>query len=135
MQLKFSRFDSTKVRYLIVGIWNTLFSFAFFWILLFLLETRIGYLVVLTIAYPVTVIHAHFMQRRFVWLSNSAYRPELLRFVTMYVVLYVANLVLLYLAVDIQSLDPFWSQVTISLILIILSFLMNKRWTFQVSNT
>lgn len=121
---------SLKIRYVVVGIWNTAFSFGMFWVLLHLLEAHIGYLAVLTIAYPITVIQSHFMQRKFVWLSNSSYKSELLRFTVIYVALYLANIILLFVAVDMYHFEPFSSQVLISLALIVFSFYVNRRWTF-----
>jgi putative flippase GtrA len=121
---------SLKIRYLCVGLWNTAFSFLFFWLLLHLLEPQIGYLSVLTVAYPVTVAQAHFMQRRFVWDTKNRYGAELKRFVLVYIAQYILNVFLLWISVGIWSFPVVYSQIVITGILVVVFFTINKSWTF-----
>src|SRR5207244_2577363 len=94
------RLAGRPLRYLIVGAWNTLFGLVFFSLLYLLFGTSLGYVAVLTLAMVVAVLQSHATQRRFVWRSRSPYLHELMRFSAVYVGTYVANLILLTLAVD-----------------------------------
>lgn len=131
MQLKFSRLDSTKVRYLIVGIWNTLFGLAVFAALLFALEDITGYVGVLTISMVISVLQSHLTQRIFVWSTSSRYGKELLRFSSVYVAQYILNLSLLWFAVEICSFPVLNSQLFIAAGLIVIFYFVNKKWTFR----
>lgn len=129
--MQLPRLDSTTVRYLIVGAWNTLFGIAFFAVLLKYFENNLGYIGVLSVATPVAVLQSHLSQRIFVWKSNAEYRSELLRFGLVYFAQYLANLTLLFLAVDKFYFDVLASQIMIATGLIIVAFIVNKRWTFK----
>ena len=121
---------SREVRYAIAGIWNSIFGIALFGLLLVTLQSKIGHLWVLTITTPITVVQSHFVQRRYVWQSNSKYHHELGRFISVYSGQYVANLALLYFLVDTLNFQVFPSQLVITGILIGVSFLINRNWTF-----
>jgi putative flippase GtrA len=126
-----SRLENVQFRYLLGGIWNSFFGIVLFGILLLLLEEQIGYLGVLTISMPISIVQSHFIQRRFVWSTSSSYRQELIRFSTVYAAQYILNVVLLWGAVELLNLPVFISQLIIVGFLIISSYLVNKKWTFS----
>ena len=121
----------TQFRYLVVGGWNTLFGLALFAVLLWLLEDRIGYAWILLICQVVAVIQAHWAQRRFVWRSASPFWPELVRFSMVYVVAYFVNLGLLALCVEVAGWPVLPSQVGVTMLMVVLTYSINRVWTFR----
>ena len=121
----------TTTRYLLVGIWNSVFGVGIFLILSLSLPELSDSLVLL-ISYLVSIVQAHFMQRKFVWSSTERYFQELVRFSGAYISQFVANLILLQIFVRFIGLNRSVSQVIIVLILTVVMFFVNKNGVFRV---
>ena len=121
----------TTTRYLLVGIWNSVFGVGIFLILSLSLPELSDSLILL-ISYLVSIVQAHFMQRKFVWSSTERYFQELVRFSGAYISQFVANLVLLQILVRFIGLNRSVSQVIIVLILTAIMFFVNKNGVFRV---
>ena len=121
----------TTTRYLLVGIWNSVFGVGIFLILSLSLPELSDSLILL-ISYLVSIVQAHFMQRKFVWSSTERYFQELIRFSGAYISQFVANLVLLQIFVRFIGLNRSVSQVIIVLLLTVVMFFVNKNGVFRV---
>ena len=121
----------TTTRYLLVGIWNSVFGVGIFLILSLSLP-KLGDSLILLISYLVSIVQAHFMQRKFVWSSTERYFQELVRFSGAYISQFVANLVLLQIFVRFIGLNRSVSQVIIVLILTVMMYFVNKNGVFRV---
>ena len=120
----------TTTRYLLVGLWNSVFGVGIFLILSQSFQ-KLSDSLILLIAYVVSIVQAHFMQRKFVWSSNERYFQELVRFSGAYISQFVANLVLLQIFVRFIGLNRSVSQVIIVLILTVVMFFVNKNGVFR----
>ena len=120
----------TTTRYLLVGIWNSVFGVGIFLILSLSLPELSDSLILL-ISYLVSIVQAHFMQRKFVWNSTEKYFQELVRFSGAYISQFVANLILLQIFVRFIGLNRSVSQVIIVLILTVVMFFVNKNGVFR----
>ena len=121
----------TTTRYLLVGIWNSVFGVGIFLILSLSLPDLSDSLILL-ISYLVSIVQAHFMQRKFVWSSTERYFQELVRFSGAYISQFVANLILLQIFVRFIGLNRSVSQVIIVLILTVMMYFVNKNGVFRV---
>ena len=121
----------TTTRYLLVGIWNSVFGVGIFLILSLSLP-KLSDSLILLISYLVSIVQAHFMQRKFVWSSTERYMQELVRFSGAYISQFVANLVLLQIFVRFIGLNRSVSQVIIVLLLTVVMFFVNKNGVFRV---
>ena len=121
----------TTTRYLLVGIWNSVFGVGIF-LILSQSFPKLSDSLVLLIAYVVSIVQAHFMQRKFVWSSKERYFQVLVRFSGAYISQFVANLVLLQIFVRFVGLNRSVSQVIIVLILTVVMFFVNKNGVFRV---
>ena len=120
----------TTTRYLLVGIWNSVFGVGIFLILSLSLP-KLSDSLILLISYLVSIVQAHFMQRKFVWSSTERYFQELVRFSGAYISQFVANLILLQIFVRFIGLNRSVSQVIIVLILTVVMFFVNKNGVFR----
>jgi len=120
----------TTTRYLLVGIWNSFFGVGIFLILSLSLPELSDSLILL-ISYLVSIVQAHFMQRKFVWSSTERYFQELVRFSGAYISQFVANLILLQIFVRFIGLNRSVSQVIIVLLLTVVMFFVNKNGVFR----
>ena len=125
--------DLVKVttRYLLVGIWNSLFGVASFLILSHSFPKLYDSLV-LFFSYVISIAQAHFSQRRLVWNSREGYLGELFRFAGAYISQFVVNLILLQVFVHYLGLNRSVSQVIIVVLLAVGMFFINKKGVFRV---
>lgn len=117
-------------RYFIVGVWNTLFGFGIF-TLLMALAPKSWYLYSLTISTMIAITQAYFTQRMFVWRSQASIRNEFIRFSSVFLIQFAVNLFLLYLFVEKFKTDPLWTQYVVGSSLILSSYFFHKYWTFK----
>jgi putative flippase GtrA len=125
---------SRGLRYVVVGLWNTIFGFLAFTVLLAALGDRL-YLLALVIAQAAAVVQAHWTQRRFVWRSSAPYLAELVRFSTIYLAVLIANVALLYAAVEWVGTPPLVTQYVIGGGLVLTSYFAQRRWAFAAGLT
>ncbi len=119
-------------RYLLVGIWNSLFGISNFYLLSIVFDTWPD-LVVLGCSYIISIVQAHLVQRRFVWRSKSAYFPELARFASAYILQFAINSALLVLSDMWLTVIREIRQTAIVIFLTIGFYFVNKRRVFRVT--
>jgi putative flippase GtrA len=120
-----------QFRYLIVGLWNTIFGIAIFYLLLkFLIGT--DYRLILFVSFVLANLQSHLTQRVLVWRSQERYFAELIRFFAGAVGVFVINLFLLTFLVDYLGYATFKSQVFLTLLLTILNYFFQKHAIFKV---
>lgn len=119
-------------RYLLVGIWNSLFGISNFYLLSIFFDTWPD-LVVLGCSYIISIVQAHAAQRKFVWQSNAAYLPELVRFSSAYILQFAVNSALLVLSDMWLTVNREIRQTVIVIFLTIVFYFVNKRGVFRVT--
>jgi len=128
--VKLLRTAPLQIRYIIVGIWNTFVGFALYTLFIFLFPIS-RYLLALTLATVLAGINSYIMQRTFVWKSSANVKAEFSKFFTVFIGQFFANLVLLYVLVDNFMLPPLWTQYVLGGVLILLTYISHKHWTFK----
>ena len=122
-------------KFLLVGFVNTVVGFAIFTALYILFSNELNYLVILCLSQTTAIVFSHATQRNLVWKTSGPYLSELLKFSTAYIVISVANFILLRIAVDFFSFPVLKSQYFVSVLLISLAFIIQKLWIFVNSNS
>jgi len=118
-------------RYVLVGIWNSIFGVGIF-LLLSKSFPKLYDSVILLFSYIISIVQAHFTQRKFVWESKESYFGELFRFSGAYISQFVVNLILLQIFVHLFGLGRSVSQVVIVILLTGVMFFINKKGVFRV---
>jgi len=119
-----------QLRYLVVGGLNTLFGLGVFAALDLTTARYVGHYVVLTFAAVISIATSHTTQRKWAWLSRAPYFRELARFSSVYVIGYLFNLALLYIAHSGFGAPVIPTQVVITGLLILATFFVHRFWTF-----
>ncbi len=119
-----------QVRYLVIGLWNTFVGYALFTFFIFVFPIS-KYLLALTLATLLSGVNSYLMQRTFVWQSIANVRAEFGKFFTVFIGQFLANLVLLYVLVDHFNFHPLWTQYVLGALLILLTYISHKHWTFK----
>jgi putative flippase GtrA len=119
------------VTYLVVGGWNSLFSYGSFVILYFLLEGRAEPSEILAIAYVIASVNGYLMFRRFVFAPVRSPLVEYVRYQAVYLPIFAVNLVALPVALRYTSLSAYAIQALFAVFAIVASYLGNKYFAFR----
>ncbi|NIF76620.1 GtrA family protein [Paraburkholderia sp. Cy-641] len=119
------------VRFLLVGAFNTGFGYCIIFFCMYALKLApefsnfIGYAIALGVSYV--------LNRRFTFESKSKRRGEVARFLVVFLIAYVSNLLLLIFLVRVVQIDKGVSQILSGVLYVGLSFLMNKYYVFKTA--
>lgn len=120
-----------QLLYLLVGGWNTVFGYAAWAIMQYLLGGYVNYLVVIVLAWPVNVLNAYAGYRYVVFRSRGPVLRELPRFSLVYLAALVANLVLLPLALRVLPFSIYVVQAIFAGVVVVSSYLGHKHFSFR----
>jgi putative flippase GtrA len=120
-----------ELRYLIFGVWNTIFGIIVFVSFYNILKNEVHYLAILLLAQSVGVIQSHYTQRRFVWKSNNNYAQELFKFSSVYLFATILNSLMLAALVENNYLDVIPAQLLCALVIIVVMYFAQKKCTFR----
>jgi putative flippase GtrA len=124
--------DSEKIRYLIVGGWNTLFGWGLFFALYALLGSRLNYLVIACMSHVVAVTNAFVCHRFLVFRSDSPWLPAYLRFNVTHLFSLLWGLAALAFLVQIAHLSPPIAQCFVLGSGLVLTYVLHRRFSFHV---
>ena len=119
-----------QILYLVVGGWNTLFGYAVWALLQYLLHDYIYYLVILAIAWVPSVINAYVCYRLIVFRSRGRILREFARFCLVYVVTLVLGLVGLPILLRLLPFSIYVVQAGFMAVVVIASYLSHKFFSF-----
>ena len=122
--------DSRKLRFLVVGGWNTLFGYLSFYVLYLLAADRLHYLIIAILAHFVAVTQSYVMQRRLVFRSDAPVASEFLRFNVSLIGTLLFGLLAMALLVEAAGLSPLAAQAIVILMSVILSYVLHSRMSF-----
>ena len=125
---------SRKLRFLIIGAWNTLFGYLAFAGLYLVLATTCHYLVIATVAHFIAVAQSYAMQRCLVFHSREPIAPEFLRFNISHAGTLLFGLGALWLLVDGLGLAPLAAQAITIAGSVILSYFLHSRVSFATTS-
>ena len=121
-----------KIRFLLVGGWNTVFAIALFSLILEFLQ---NYKIALVISHIISVFHTFINLRFFVFRANlkhdKNFWKEYFKVNIVYLFYFIFNFAFLWFFVEFLNIKPIISQIIITCILLIFSYLCNKHFTFK----
>lgn len=125
--------DTTKqgIRYLLVGIWNTIFGYGLFAALELTAGHVVPYMAILVIAQAVSTFVAYVLYRYLVFLVRGRFWLDLMRFSLVYVAAFAANLVLLPVMVSGLGWNVLVSQALIVGGTVVASFFAHRNFSFR----
>lgn len=124
-------FGGRERRYLLVGAWNTLFSYLSFAALYVLFGDRLHYLAVLFISNVLSITNAYAGYKHFVFKTKGNYLREYLRFYVVYAVALLSNYILLPVLVELLKLPPLLAQAVLTAITVASSYFGHRDFSFS----
>lgn len=122
---------SEKIRYLLVGGYNTVFGYTFFVLLLLMFQDRVHYLVLLVLSHVVSVTNAYVAYKLLVFRTKGKWFQEYVRFNTVYLIVLLMNLITLPALVEIFSMNPVVGQAWFVVVTVTVSYLGHKHFSFK----
>jgi putative flippase GtrA len=119
--------DREEVRFLIVGVVNTIVGYGLFAVFLLFFP----YLVSLYLSYAVAVSLAFVLHRRFTFRVRGNVLVDFVRFVGVYVVSLAVNTVVLPVLVELVGLHPLVAQGVALVITTLISYVGHKWFSFR----
>lgn len=126
--------DNRKLRFLVIGGWNTLFGYLCFYGLYLLAADRVHYLIVTAVAHSINIMQAYVMHRWLVFRSDDKIAREFLRFNASYVGTFLFGLLAMFLLVETAGLSPPVAQAIVILMNVVLSYILHSRVSFRPSD-
>ena len=120
--------DKQAIRFLIVGILNTIVGYGTYYIII---SFNISYVIAMTISQIVGVTHSFFWNKFWTFKSKKSGRKEIFKFVSVYLVTYVMNLTLLAFFIEIMKIDKRVAPIIILFITTLISYFGHKFWSFR----
>ena len=117
-------------RFFIVGSSNTLLSYVFY---VAMVKLGVDYKLALLISYVFGIFIGYFLSRYWTFASNK-HRLSFIKYVVLYIVVFILNGLFLIFSVDFLLLDPIYSQFFILLIISLLSFVVQSNWVFVIQD-
>lgn len=125
--------DRRIVRFGVVGVFNSAFSYSVFAGLQVTVGARVHYLVILAVSHVIAVLEAYVLSRWLVFQVRGRWWRELLRFWSVYLVALGINAVALPVLVEVAHLSVLLSQAIIMLCTAFGTFFAHRSFTFRRS--
>jgi putative flippase GtrA len=131
-----------KVRFVLVGLWNTIFGYLVFvvfdYLFNFFFSPRyVAYMSAAVLSNIIAVTNAYFFHKHLTFKSKTKGRDafrEYLRFCMTYVFTFILSLILLPIFVESLKLDPKIAAAIITLLLTVVSFISHNQFSFRRGN-
>ena len=119
-----------RVRFVVVGGWNTAFGYLAFVVLYALLHDRLNYLVIGALAHALSVTNAFVCHRMLVFRSRDPWFAEFVRFNLAQAAVLACGLAGLWFLVSVLHVSPLIGQAIVTVLGVVLSYLAHRRFTF-----
>lgn len=119
------------MRFLVVGGWNTLFSYGMLWILDAFLHARLHYTLILTINWVIGVTHNLFTFKLLVFRTRGNWLKEYLRSYVVYAGAYVANLAIVAVVMEIWHPRLGVAALPAIAVVTLISWFGHKHFTYR----
>ncbi len=120
-------FTDRKIRFLFVGVLNTIFGY-----LVYALFIHLGmhYLLAQFFGSILAVAHSYLWNKYFTFKSPEKSWAEVMRFIFVYAVSYVLNMALLYIMIDVYKLSAYLAGAIGLFVTTLISYFGHKKISF-----
>lgn len=120
-----------KIRYLLVGGYNTVVGYLIFYLFNHFFADHLHYLVILTISHFISVINSFLSLRFFVFCSQKNILKEYLKINVVYLGYLVCNAALLYTLKDLLHINLMISQLICTVVITSAAYFVHKNFSFK----
>lgn len=124
--------DNQKIKYLLVGSYNTLFGYLTFVLIFYNFSDVASHSLLLGITHFIAVTHNFFTYKRWVFNVKENLLKNYFKFHQICLLLYIINLILFLCFTKMMNVNLYFAQGLILIIIIILGYFMNKNYSFAI---
>lgn len=125
--------QSSKSRFILVGLWNTAFGYLAFVAFYFAFSAHLHYLIIAVIAHGTAVSQAFILHRRFVFQSRDNWKAQFVRYNIGVTGIFLMGLAGLSILVGLLHFNPLYAQALVTAISVVVSFLVHRDYSFRKS--
>lgn len=125
-----SEIKAQSIRYIITGIWNTVFGILVYALLIKLLGEN-HYILLAVVSNIISITNAYICYKLFVFKTKGNILKEYLKCYVVYGLSMLLGLLLLYVFVDIAGINPVMANIISVLLLTIVSFIGHRYYSFK----
>jgi len=122
-----------KIRYMLIGGYNTFFGYSVFAILWLLWGESLHYVVLLSISHIVAVTNAFFGYRIWVFRKKGGMLGDFVRFNLVYLGTFIFNLLALPALIEMMGFHPLFAQALVVFVTVVASYLLHRRFSFKLN--
>ena len=123
--------SNQKIKYLLVGCYNTIFGYLIFVILFYYFSLTINYSLLLAACHIIGVTNNFFLYRVLVFNVKDKILRNYIRFHLVYFYIYIVNLIFFTILVNLMYWNIYLSQGLIIIVTTIMSYSLNKNYSFS----
>jgi putative flippase GtrA len=120
-----------ELRFLLAGAYNTAFGYLTFSLLFILLQTRINYLVIAFVCYPISLTSAFIVHRNLVFRSQERWPRSFIRFNFSQIAAFLFGVAGLYSLVRFGHLAPLVAQALVVIASVLVTYLLHRHFSFR----
>jgi putative flippase GtrA len=129
--IRISPENKKKIRYIAVGAWNTVFSYAAFIFLYYLTNSWLHYMAILVLSQIVGLTNAYVTYKFIVFKTKGNIVREYLRFYVVYGTTFIVNLILIGIFVELLGINPVVSQGIIAIVVVTIAYFGHSHFSFN----
>jgi len=120
-----------KVKYLIIGTYNTLVGYLFFVLIFYYFSSTVNHYLLLGACHLIGTIHNFFSYRTFVFKIKSNSLLNYLKFNLVYLFTFSLNIIMFTLLTKVMNWNLYLAQALIVLIIASVGYFLNKYYSFS----
>ena len=120
-----------KVKYLIIGTYNTLVGYLFFVLIIYYFSSTVNHYLLLGACHLIGTIHNFFSYRTFVFKIKSNSLLNYLKFNLVYLFTFSLNIIMFTLLTKVMNWNLYLAQALIVLIIASVGYFLNKYYSFS----
>ena len=124
-------FNSTSVRFLIAGGWNTAFGYASLALLCYLFSPKVQYLFLIVISTIFNITNAYLCHKFFVFKTKGNYVEEYLRYYVVYSVPIGLGFVVFPMCIEVLKMNFYVTQAILTVVTVIISYFGHLHVSFR----
>lgn len=128
---EFCKKHSEKIKFLIVGGWNTLFGYLIFIGLYYYFPIKMHYMLILVLSNILSITNAYISYKCLVFKTKGNYLAEYLRFYGVYGSVILLGLAMFPFMVEVLHFHPILAQTIMTIITVCISYFGHKHFSFK----
>ena len=121
-------FEDKKVRFLFVGVLNTIFGYAVYALFIYL---KMHYFLAQLLSSIVAIAHSYLWNKYFTFRSPGRSASEIIRFVSVYAVSYLLNMGILFVSIEFFKWNAYFAGFICLFVTTVISYVGHKNISFR----